>query len=366
MRWHFRKLNIETPVKAEEERAMSGSNPDVSVVISTYNRCSMLPLALESLLHQETHGFSYEVVVVDNNSTDDTRTVIQSFEKLSNGKIQYYFEAKQGVSHGWNAGIDASRATIIAFTDDDLVMPADWVANIKRAFDQHPEVSFIGGRVLPVWPHERPRWLSRALWAPLALQDADQEFYTDEQCPVCLLNKCFRREAFEAVGKFKPELGRIKDGIGSLEDDELQRRLWKSGRRGLHVPSVTVHSPVAAERMTREYYRAWYTGRGRHFAMMRESVFETSRGHLFDVPFHLYRQAIADCLSWSINLLTADMAHAFERELNLRFFRGFYKQRLSEFRAHQGQGGGMLRECARVAKSLFSKEAEGHNSGGIG
>jgi glycosyltransferase involved in cell wall biosynthesis len=344
---------------------MSGSNPDVSVVISTYNRCSLLPLALESLLQQKTPGFSYEVVVVDNNSTDDTRGIIQSFEERSDGKLRYLFEAKQGLSHGWNAGVDASRAPIIAFTDDDLIMPADWVANIKRAFDQHPEVAFIGGRVLPVWPHEPPRWLSRALWAPLALQDADQEFYTDEQCPVCLLNKCFRREAFDAVGKFRPDLGRIKDGIGSLEDDELQRRLWKSGRRGLHIPSVIVHSPVAAGRMTKKYYRSWHTGRGRHIAMMRESEFETSRGHLFDVPFHLYRQAIADCLCWSLYLLSADTARAFERELNLRFFKGFYKQRLCEFRAQQGPAGGMLREFARVARSLLSKAAEGHNSGGI-
>src|SRR4051794_17325807 len=102
---------------------MSGSNPDVSIVISTYNRCSMLPLALESVLRQDTPGFSYEVVVVDNNSTDNTRNVIRSFESCSDGKLRYFFEAKQGLSHGWNTGIDASLAPIIAFTDDDQVMP---------------------------------------------------------------------------------------------------------------------------------------------------------------------------------------------------------------------------------------------------
>jgi glycosyltransferase involved in cell wall biosynthesis len=344
---------------------MSSSNPDVSVVISTYNRCSVLPLALESLLHQETPGFSYEVIVVDNNSTDNTRSVIQSFEKLSDGKLQHLFEAKQGLSYGWNTGIDASRSPIIAFTDDDLVMPTDWVANVKRAFDQHPEVSFIGGRVLPIWPHEPPRWLTRVLWAPLALQDSDEEFYTDEQRPVCLVHKYFRREAFEAVGKFKPELGRINDSIGSLEDDELQRRLWKSGRRGLLVPFITVNSPVAAERMTKKYYRRWFTGRGRFFAMMRETTFETSRGYLFDVPLHLYYQAIIDCLRWSLNLLRADTASAFECELKLRFFKGFYRQRLSEFRSQQGHDGGALRELARAVRSLFSKTADSHSSGGI-
>jgi glucosyl-dolichyl phosphate glucuronosyltransferase len=345
---------------------MSGSNPDVSVVISTYNRCSLLPLALESLLHQETSGFSYEVVVVDNNSTDDTRSVIQSFEGRSEGKLRYHFEPKQGLSHGWNTGIDKSRAPIIAFTDDDLVMPADWVANIKRAFDEHPEVSAIGGQMLPIWPHEPPRWLTRGLWAPLALQDEDREFYTHEQNPICLLNKSFRREAFDAIGKFNPELGRIKDGVGSLEDDELQRRLWKSGRRGLHVPSVRVHSPVAAERMTKHYYRRWHTGHGRHFAMMRESTFEASRGRLFDVPFHLYRQALVDSTTWLLNILRADTARAFEYEVKLRFFHGFYKQRLNDFRSKQGHRGGTLRELARVAKSLFSRAAERHTSGGIG
>ena len=346
---------------------MAEAVPDISVVISTYNRCLILPEALESVLRQETDGVTYEVIVVDNNSTDDTRSVIESFVRTTDGKIRYLFEGKQGLSHGWNAGIEASSAPIIAFTDDDIIVSKDWIANVKKAFELHEDISFIGGKMLPVWPSERPKWLVREMWAPLALQDSETQFFTDENNPICLLNKCFRREAFDAVGGFKPELGRIKDGIGSIEDDELQRRLWKSGRRGLHVPDLVVHCPVDAKRMTKSYFRAWHKGHGRHYAIMRESGFERSRGRLFDVPLHLYRQAMAAAWSWAANMLSGNPNRAFSYEVRLQFCRGFFYQRRKDFRtAQEGVGGGTVKEFMRFAKSLLSDERESTGSGGTG
>src|SRR5678815_492050 len=110
---------------------------DISVVISTYNRASVLPAAIESILRQNAPEVNYELIVVDNNSTDDTRQVVESF---SNRNVRYVFEAKQGPSHGRNAGIANARGRIIAFTDDDVRPAADWLSNIKRAFDNNPDV----------------------------------------------------------------------------------------------------------------------------------------------------------------------------------------------------------------------------------
>src|SRR5436305_8400951 len=133
---------------------------DVSVIISTYNRCEMLPAALESILAQETAGTRYELIVVDNNSTDKTREVVESFIARGHANLRYVFEGKQGLSHARNAGIAAARAPIIAFTDDDVRAASDWVASIKRVFDEHPEVDFVGGKVLPRWEAEPPSWLT--------------------------------------------------------------------------------------------------------------------------------------------------------------------------------------------------------------
>src|SRR5687768_11694504 len=124
---------------------------DISVVISTYNRCEMLGMALERLLAQQSQGVSYEVIVVDNNSTDRTREVVESFVNGGHPNLRYVFEPKQGVSYGRNTGIACSSAEIIAFTDDDVRVGQGWINNMKRAFDEYPEVDFVGGPILPEW-----------------------------------------------------------------------------------------------------------------------------------------------------------------------------------------------------------------------
>ena len=141
-------------------RADVDARCDVSVVLSTYNRADRLPSALDALLSQSA-GAAYEVIVVDNNSTDATRTVIEQAAARSDGRLRYVFEPRQGLSHGRNAGIAAARSPIIAFSDDDVRVAPDWIAQLKRTFDAHPEIDYVGGRVLPHWLAPPPRWLRK-------------------------------------------------------------------------------------------------------------------------------------------------------------------------------------------------------------
>ncbi len=140
---------------------------DVSVVISTYNRCSLLARALESLRHQESVDVCYEVLVVDNNSTDETREITQRVIGEDPEKFRYIFEPKQGVSYGRNAGIASAHAEIIAFTDDDVRVSSSWVSRIKAGFAAEPSADFLGGKVLPHWSGIPPAWLEGHLsrWA---------------------------------------------------------------------------------------------------------------------------------------------------------------------------------------------------------
>src|SRR5688500_17877928 len=121
---------------------------DLTVVVSTYNRADRLPLALKALVEQ-TGDVQYEVLVVDNNSTDSTRDVVNALAASSGGKIRYAFEPRQGLSYGRNTGIELSAAPLLAFTDDDVQVAPDWVRQLKRTFDEHPEVNYVGGPVLP-------------------------------------------------------------------------------------------------------------------------------------------------------------------------------------------------------------------------
>lgn len=244
---------------------------DVSVVVSTYNRADRLPLALEALLAQ-TGDAVCEIIVVDNNSTDGTRDVVADIVGRAGGRVRYAFEPRQGLSYGRNTGIALARAPLIALSDDDVRAAPDWVQQIKLTFDGRPDIDYIGGLVLPHWMEPPPRWLTKAHWAPLALQDYGPEpIVTGRERAMCLVgaNLAFRRRVFDRVGLFTPALGRIKDGIGSTEDHDMQLRIWRAGMHGLYAPPAVVTADVTPDRLLKPYHRRWHRGNGRHCAMMR-------------------------------------------------------------------------------------------------
>ena len=337
-----------------------GEQFEISVVIGTYNRCRMLPRALESVLAQDAGGVGFEVIVVDNNSTDDTRGAVESFISRGHSNLRYIFEGRQGVSYARNTGIAHARAPVIAFTDDDVRVAPDWVANIKRAFEEHPEVDYVGGRVLPLWEGEPPAWLTPRHWSPLALADyGDEPVYSDGGNPICLVaaNLAFRRGAFERFGLFSPDLQRV-------QDHELLTKVWRGGGRGLYLPKIVVSAEVQPERTTKDYHRRWHTGHGYYYAVMRESGFEQSSVRLFDVPGHLLRRAGGDALGWLICRLRGDSDEAFAHEVGLRFFVGFYRRRRADYFASGKKN--RLYEITRFMRALTGRKAGGARCRGCG
>ncbi len=337
---------------------------DVSVIISTYNRCDLLPIALASIFEQDSGAVNYEVIVVDNNSTDRTRQVVESFVERANVNLNYIFEEKQGLSYARNAGIAAARAPIVAFTDDDVYVSPDWVANIKKIFDQHPEIGCVGGKVLPQWSNEPPSWLTNDHWTPLALLDyGDSSFYVNTDRPICLIgaNMAFRREVFERIGVFAPELQRVKGTIGSMEDFEFELRFYQSGGQGLYEPSLRVLSPVDLERLKKTYHRRWHTGHGRFYAMLRNEKAEQASARLFDVPSHIYRQALVDAVYWLKYSLQRQEAKAFLHETHLRFFKEFFHERRKEY-LKSVQSRGSIREIISFIGSLASRKLKSNRA----
>ena len=342
---------------------LSTGDPAVSVVMSTYNRGELLGDAVRSVLAQrETTGASFELIVVDNNSTDATRHLVERVARVDE-RVRYVFEPQQGLSHARNAGIRNARGPLVAFTDDDVRVECDWVAAIVRAFAEYPFADAVGGRVLPRWPSPPPDWLTRDHWAPLALMDfGGESFAVTPDHQVCLMgaNMAFRRNVFDAVGVFATEFQRVKDGIGSIEDHEFQLRLLRSGRTGVYDPRIVVHAEIQLDRLDRAYHRRWHTGHGHFHALMRSEFIERTKvGTLFGVPAHLYRQALRDAMAWSAAALTADAARAFKHELGLRFFWGFFRTRRRQF-VHQSwnERHGTLTRLLRLPRSRRAPAAQ--------
>ena len=309
------------------------TRPALSIVLPTFNRIAELPGAIASALEQTVPAGVYELVVVDNNSTDGTARTIAEIAR-AHPSLRYVLELRQGVSYARQAGIDVARAPIIAFFDDDVRVARNWVETILRTFDERPEIECIGGKVLPQWSTAPPTWLTPTHWAPLALQDlGDEPMIVSAENPRGLIsaNLACRKTLLDRIGGFSPEFQRVKDGIGSLEDDEWNRRLWKSGGKALYVPDLITSTDVPTTRLTRAYHRRWHRGHGRFYALLRaEEIERSSVGSLFGVPAHMYRAAMGDMAGWVSAAVSGRSDEAFLHEVKLRFFRGFFGQRLSE------------------------------------
>jgi glycosyltransferase involved in cell wall biosynthesis len=302
----------------------------LTVVLPTFNRAGPLRRAIAALQRQSLDRSLYEVVVVDNNSTDGTSEFLAS---VSDARVRTVRESRQGLSFARNAAIAQARGDIVAFTDDDVEVAPDWAETIVTALDGHPDVDGVGGRVLPAWANGRPRWLTREHWAPLALQDhGDAKRVFDRANPIGLVgaNVALKRRAFERVGLFAPSVQRVKDGIGSTEDHEFLSRLYASGGRMLYVPRLLVLARVQYDRCTRRYHRRWHEGHGRFHALMRTAEMERSRFQLLGVPSHLLRSAASDAVAWIRSVLNQDWDGAFAAELRLRFFEGYVRTRIAQ------------------------------------
>jgi len=299
---------------------------EVSVVIPTYNRSALLRDAVNSVLGQDTR-IPFEIIIVDNNSQDDTADVVRS---ITDPRVRYVLEREQGNAHARNRGVVEATAAVIAFIDDDVTVASDWLTSLKQALDSRPDLSFVGGKVLPQWDGPPPSWLTPEHWAPLAVLDyGPDELIIAGNSPRGLLtaNIAFRRSVFAEVGTFSPHLQRVKNFIGSMEDTEFLMRVCRSGKQGMYLPSMIASAPVDVERLSKSYHRRWHTGHGHFYAVMKDPEWERSSFHLAGVPGHLYKQTAAHAFNWLSRTVTGNSDAAFTHECHLRFFRGFLHQR---------------------------------------
>ena len=332
---------------------------DISAVITTYNRSEMLAKALEALLSQHAGGVRYEVIVVDNNSTDNTRATIEALIAKGHTNLRYVFEPQQGISYGRNAGITAARSDIIAFTDDDVVVTDNWIATIKRAFDENPEVQYIGGKILPDWSEPPPKWLTADHWWPLALLDrGDKRFYVNASNPLCLptANASFRRELFSRIGLFRPE-------FSAREDHEMFVRLWQAGDQGLYEPDLVVRATVQPERLLKSYHHRWNTMTGKFNSLMRldemigpDGSLIRERQHLvrlFGVPGSMYREFVTESLGWLKQSVHGDDSRKVRHENRLFYLAGYVSKRYEIEVAQKGHS--TFGEVASFIKAVFAK-----------
>jgi GT2 family glycosyltransferase len=213
---------------------------------------------------------SWEVLVVDNNSSDQTREVVEEFRLNYPNRFRYLFEAQPGKSHALNAGIRESQGDILAFVDDDIVVDKNWLRNLTIDLEDG-NCAGTGGRILPAKTFSPPDWLPlegpNNMGGILALFDLGETPAALDQPPFGT-NMAFQKRMFEKHGGFRIDLGPRPGSELRNEDTEFGRRLLKAGERLRYVPSAVVYHRVPEERLEKEYFLKFCFDHGR--ASIRE------------------------------------------------------------------------------------------------
>lgn len=244
---------------------------NITVILCTYNRCASLTRSLESVAASELpRSVEWEVLVVDNNSTDKTRAVVEEYCRVYPNRFRYLFEARQGKSHALNSGIREAKGGILAFVDDDVTVEPTWLQNLTSSL-QGNEWAGAGGKILLERTSPTPRWL--ALDGPYSLSGVLVHFDRGDN-PGELdwapygTNMAFRKTMFGKYGGFRADLSPSPLDDIRGEDVEFGRRLMSAGERLRYEPSAVVYHPVPEHRLRKEYFLAWYFGLGRSLARM--------------------------------------------------------------------------------------------------
>lgn len=232
----------------------------ISAVICTYNRANVLPAAIESLVQQNLAPSDYEILVVDNASTDATASIVQEgFRHVPH--LRYLYEPRLGLSQARNTGWQAAQGQYVAYIDDDAIADRFWLCTIIQTFETlHPCPGCITGKILPIWEIPRPGWLTDRYLLRLSVQDwsSTPRFLKSDEWIVGA-NMAFPRAILLASGGFSTSLGRIGKRLLCQEETELRERLEQAGHAAYYHPEILVHHRIPAHRLCPEwFYQAYF------------------------------------------------------------------------------------------------------------
>jgi glycosyltransferase involved in cell wall biosynthesis len=277
----------------------------LTVSVCTWNRSALLQQALEQMTHLVIPpGVDWELLVVNNNCTDATDTVIAAF--ASRLPIRRLFEANPGQSNARNLAVREARGEYIVWTDDDVLVDENWIASYVQAFQRWPEAAFFGGLVRPWFSVPPPRWLER-VWPRIASTYATRDLgdqplrFEGGNCIPYGANFVVRLKE-QRRHLYDPRIG-LKPG-GNIRGDEVSvlNALLAEGLQGWWVPAAVVRHYIPPERMSTRYIRQYYSGYGEYLAMTEPPC---NGPTLFGKPRWLWRQAVTAEVKYRLHRLTS-------------------------------------------------------------
>lgn len=237
----------------------------LDLLIPTYNRAHLLRRCIESVLRAtRPDGLHVTITVIDNNSSDNTKEVVDSFAGQGPILIRYLLVLRQGKSAALNQAISQTTAELVGMIDDDEEIDPAWLQVIDREFSASLALDYIGGPCAPNWEHVPPIWFPARYGGVVGIAHRPERVSFSREFKGMLMggNAVIRRNTLQKVLPYPEHLGKIGPKIRSGEDEVVYHRLLDIGAKGIVVPDLIIRHWIPAHRLTRQYFRRWTVGRG--------------------------------------------------------------------------------------------------------
>jgi glucosyl-dolichyl phosphate glucuronosyltransferase len=304
-------------------------NMKLTVIVPTYNRAQTLRKTLDSLATAALPpDFDVNVIVVDNNSTDNTSAVVEEMApRFVNVGIKYLFEPRQGRSFAVNSGLSIADGDLISTIDDDEQVDKNWYVEIKKIFNERWEkVDFVGGKILPNLEVDPPEWVEPLKEGALCWRDfGDDEWSYDQNSPMITgAHGIFKKSVFDKIGFYNEALGVKGKGFLGGEDEVFYDQVIAASLQGIYHPKLVVYHDVPARRLTKAFYRRWLigVGRSRRLADLHYKPIPGTR--LFAIPRWMYKWAAGGIYQRVKYAVLRDKTRALEAENKPLVFLGFF------------------------------------------
>lgn len=237
----------------------------ISVILCTYNRDKYIYNVLKSVAANDLPHSDYEIVLVNNNSTDNTAAECQRFQAdYPNLRFHYVVEAEQGLSHARNRGIKESHGDLLVYVDDDATVNDRYLSTYAEFFGRCPKAVAAGGPILPVYETSEPDWMShytrQLITGRLYLGDKERPF--GHGAFPGGGNACYRRSVFDTVGLFNVELGRKGNSLIGAEEKDLFDKMTTKGMSFYYLPTAILYHIIPPHKLTPDHFQRLTYGIG--------------------------------------------------------------------------------------------------------
>lgn len=229
----------------------------LSVIICTYNRAKYIGPLLESIAANDLPKSEYEILLVDNNCTDDTREICMSFAAVHQDvRFRYVVEKEQGLSAARNKGIKEAKGDVIVYVDDDALVDSHYLRDYAEWFAAHPETMACGGPIEPLYETSEPEWMSpytkALLTAWMDYGDKVRE-YPKGRYPGGG-NAAYRKQVFEQVGLFNTALGRKGGNLMGSEEKDIFDKMHAADMEVIYLPQPVLHHIIPQSKLEKPYF----------------------------------------------------------------------------------------------------------------